>query len=405
MELNKWIRSEVDAIPLALIMLSSPQLPLTTLRELRKVGFEYLPDPEELISGYAKLNWLSVRMRKILDGAIAAQLSGNRNSLEEKLKDILAELSVTLETTDHNISNLYSLVSTFTSTVPVTVVATQALLGGGGAATALSMAFIGLIIAILVGFWAFPWEFGISTPKLWTYTSLLLIIPSYLLFSYFGIPNPFLLSLALGSAPSAVLHLRHTWIELGKVDKARELIRVAARAVGNPYLALAREKLLKDPEELLDQEWKGFSKAAALGLWQVLLHGGYENLQKLDDYVSKVLEFTKRLRSKTRIFLVYVVIEAAIVAAIYAVILSIEPLFTEGGEWTIRAGISISGLRELREKIDQILSLNALTLAIATASAREGRPHLLTTYLPLIAGAVWCFWFISSTLTPLLIGG
>ncbi|MEM2795657.1 MAG: hypothetical protein QXY49_07375, partial [Thermofilaceae archaeon] len=388
-----------------LIMLSSPQLPLTTLRELKKVGFDYLPDPEELISGYAKLNWLSERMKKILDGAIKAQLSGNRNSLEEKLKDILAELSTTLETTDHNISNLYSLVSTFTSTVPVTIVATQALLGGGGTATALSMAFIGLIIAMLVGFWAFPWEFGISTPKLQTYALLLLIMPSYLLFNCFSIPNPFLLSLALGSAPSAAFHLHHTLSELKKMDKSRELIRVAARAIGNPYLALAREKLLKDPEELLNQEWKGFSKAATLGLWQVLLHGGYENLQKLDDYVSKVLEFTKRLRSKTRIFLVYAIIEAAIVAAIYAVILGIEPLFTEGGEWMIKAGISILGLRELRENIDQILSLNALTLAVATASAREGRPHLLTMYLPLIAGIVWFFWLISSTLTPLLVGG
>lgn len=405
MDLNKWLRSEVDAIPLALVMLSSPQLPLTTLRELRKAGFDYLPDPEELVSGHAKLNWLSERMRKILDSAVAAQLSGNRNPLEEKVRDVLAELSTALEATDHNISNLYSLISTFTSVVPVTIVATQALLGGGGAATALSMAFIGLLLSMLVGFWVFPWEFGVPAPKPRTYAPLLLVIPLYPIFSYFSIPNPFLLSLALGSAPSAILHLHHALSELRKMDKARELVRAAARAVGNPYLVLVREGLLRSPEDLLSPEWRGFSRAATLGLWQVLLHGGYENLQRLDDYLSRVLEFLKRLRSKTRVFLVYAVIEAAIVAAIYAVILGIEPLFAEGGEWMIRAGISMSSLRELRERIDQILSLNALTLAVATASAREGRPHLLTMYLPLIAGAVWCFWLVSSTLTPSLIGG
>lgn len=405
MELSKWFRSEVDAIPLALVMLSSPQLPLTTLRELRKAGFEYLPDPEELVSGHAKLNWLSERMRKILDGAVVAQLSGNRNPLEERVRDILAEISTGLEATDHNISNLYSLVSTFTSTVPVTIVATLALLGGGVAATALTTAFIGLLLSMLVGFWAFPWEFGIPAPKPRTYAPLLLVIPLHLVFSYFSVPNPLLLSLTLGSTPSAILHLHHALGELRKMDKARELVRAAARAVGNPYHALVREGLLSDPEELLSPEWRGLSRAATLGLWQILLHGGYENLRKLDDYVSRVLEFLKRLRSKTRVFLVYAVIEAAIVAAIYAVILGIEPLFTEGGEWMMRAGISVLGLRELRERVDQILSLNALTLAIATASARDGRPHLLTMYLPLIAGAVWCFWLTSSTLTPSLIGG
>lgn len=400
----KWLRSEADAVPLALIMLSSPQLPLTTLREVRNMGFDYLPDPEDLALDM-RFKGLSNRMGRVLEAAVATQRTGSRSALEEKLRDVLAELRATLEVADYNISNLYVLVSSFTSTIPATLVATMALVGGRVAATALALIAVGLTLAVAAGLVIFPWEFGVSTPPWRTYFPLLSILPACLLLWWLGVEAPLTLALALGSLPSMALHLYWVGAELRKLDKAIEIVRVAARAVGNPYHALMKEGYVQDPEDLLSPEWRGFARAAALGLWQILLHGGYENLGKLDEYLSRILEFLKRLRSKTRVFLAYAVVEAAVVGAIYAVVVASGTLFAGGGEWLARTGISAAGVIELREWIDPILALTALTLAAATAGAREGRPHLLTAYLPLCASAVWAAWALSMAWSFSLYGG
>jgi hypothetical protein len=400
--LGRWFRSEADAVPLALVMLSSPQLPLTTLKEVRNLGFDYLPDPEELAAGDAKLDGLSDRMRKVLEAAVATQRSGSRAALDERLRDVLAELRTTLETADYNISNLYSLVSTFTSTVPATIVATMALIGGGVATTALALAAVGLVLAIVAGLVIYPFEFGVPTPPWKTYIPLLSVLPIYLLLWWLKVEAPLTLALALGSIPTAVIHFWWTRNELKKLDKARDMLRIAARSVGNPYHALVREKLINDPEDLLSPEWRGFARATTLGLWQVLLHGGYENLRRLEEYISQILEFVKRLRSKTRVFLLYAVVEAAIVGAIYAVVVASGILLQGGGEWAARTGITGAGIQELREWIDPILAVTSLTLAAATAGAREGRPHLLPQYLPLCAGSVWLSWVLAAAWAPTL---
>jgi hypothetical protein len=400
--LGRWFRSEADAVPLALVMLSSPQLPLTTLKEVRSLGFDYLPDPEELASGDAKLDGLSDRMKKVLEAAVATQRSGSRAALDERLRDVLAELRTTLETADYNISNLYSLVSTFTSTVPATIVATMALIGGGVATTAFALAAVGLVLALVSGLVIYPFEFGVPTPPWRTYLPLLSALPIYLLLWWLKVEAPLTLALALGSVPTSIIHFWWTRSELRKLDKAREMVRVAARSVGNPYHALVREKLISDPEDLLSPEWRGFARAATLGLWQVLLHGGYENLRRLEEYISQILEFVKRLRSKTRVFLLYAVVEAAIVGAIYAVVVASGALLQGGGEWMARTGITGAGIQELREWIDPILAVTSLTLAAATAGAREGRPHLLPQYLPLCAGSVWLSWVLAMAWAPTL---
>jgi hypothetical protein len=400
--LGRWFRSEADAVLLALIMLSSPQLPLTTLKEVRSLGFDYLPDPEELAAGDAKLDGLSDRMRKVLEAAVATQRSGSRAALDERLRDVLAELRTTLETADYNISNLYSLVSTFTSTVPATIVATMALIGGGVATTALALAAVGLVLAIVAGLVIYPFEFGVPTPPWRTYLPLLSVLPIYLLLWWLKVEAPLTLALALGSIPTSIIHFWWTRNELRKLDKARDMLRIAARSVGNPYHALVREKLINDPEDLLSPEWRGFARATTLGLWQVLLHGGYENLRRLEEYISQILEFVKRLRSKTRVFLLYAVVEAAIVGAIYAVVVASGILLQGGGEWAARTGITGAGIQELREWIDPILAVTSLTLAAATAGAREGRPHLLSQYLPLCAGSVWLSWVLAAAWAPTL---
>mgnify|MGYP005647323233 CR=1 FL=1 len=220
-----------------------------------------------------------------------------------------------------------------------------------------------------------------------------------------GVEAPLTLALALASIPSAVVHMYWIRGELRRLVRAREMVRIAARAVGNPYHALVREGLIREPEDLLSPEWRGFTRAATLGLWQILLHGGgRENLLELDDYISRILEFIRRLRAKTRVFLVYAVVEAAIVGAIYAVIMASGSILEDGGGWMAQTGITAVGIQELREWIDPILAITSLTLATATAGAREGKPHLLTTYLPLCAGSVWVAWRLSMAWAPTLFG-
>lgn len=405
MHLSNWFRSENDAIPLALIMLSSPQLPLTTLKEVRRHGFDYLPEPEILLLGDVNLNGLSDKMKKVLKAAVDTQRSGSRSALEEKLRDVLAELRTTLETSDYNISNLYSLVSTFTSTVPATVVATMALIGSGAASIALTLTGVGFLLATLAGLVVFPWEYGVPTPPWKTYVTLFCIIPIYLFLWWLKIEAPLTLALALGSLPTMVLHFYHVRSELAKLKRAREIVRIAARAVGNPYHTLVKERLIREPEDLLSKEWKGFARAATLGLWQVLLHGGQENLSKLEEYMSQVMEFVNRLRAKTRVFLLYAVVEAAIVGAIYAVVIASGSILEEGGEWLARTGIGGVGLAELKTWMDPLLAMVSLTLAAATAGAREGRPHLLPLYLPLCAGIVWVAWVLAAAYAPSLFKG
>ena len=401
--IRRWFRSERDAVPLALIMLSSPQLPLTTLKELKK-HFDYLPEPEDLVAG-ASLDGLSDRMKRVLEAAVEVQRSGSRSALRERLRDVIAELRTTLETSDYNISNLYTLISTFTSTIPATLVATMALIGGGVAPTALTLGTVGLLLAVVAGIVIFPVEFSIPSPPPRTYLPLLAAPPLYLLLLLLGVEAPLTLALALASIPSAVVHMYWIRGELRRLVRAREMVRIAARAVGNPYHALVREGLIREPEDLLSPEWRGFTRAATLGLWQILLHGGgRENLLELDDYISRILEFIRRLRAKTRVFLVYAVVEAAIVGAIYAVIMASGSILEDGGSWMAQTGITAVGVQELREWIDPILAITSLTLATATAGAREGKPHLLTTYLPLCAGSVWVAWRLSMAWAPTLFG-
>jgi len=258
------------------------------------------------------------------------------------------------------------------------------------------------VLALVSGLVIYPFEFGVPTPPWRTYLPLLSVLPVYLLLWWLKVEAPLTLALALGSVPTSIIHFWWTRNELKKLDKARDMVRVAARSVGNPYHALVREKLISEPEDLLSGEWRGFARAATLGLWQVLLHGGYENLRRLEEYISQILEFVKRLRSKTRVFLLYAVVEAAIVGAIYAVVVASGILLQGGGEWAARTGITGAGIQELREWIDPILAVTSLTLAAATAGAREGRPHLLPQYLPLCAGSVWLSWVLAAAWAPTL---
>jgi hypothetical protein len=404
--LGRWLRSEADAVPLALVLLSSPQLPLTTLRELQQAGFyTYLPDPETLLfDEKSATRGLSDRMRRVLEAAVAVQRSGRREALEEKMRDVLGELRAALEMADYNVSNMYSVVSTFVSTMASMIVVTLALIGGGAVPVAVGLALLGALVSSLAGLAAYPLEFSVPTPPWKSYLPLLLALPVYLaLLSHLGAPLPLTTSLAAASALPAALHVYYVRREVGEVLRAREMVRAAARAVGNPFHTLVREGFIREPEDLL-RPASGLVSAARLALHQVLLHGGYELLERLDDYYSRIVEFILRLRSKTRIFMLYAVLEAVVVSAIYAFTIAVKPLFAAGGAALAQAGLSLAGVEELEQSIDLVLSSAALALSVATSSAREGKPTLFTIYLPLLAPLLALAYTITLALAPSLIG-
>jgi len=403
--LLRWLRSEADAVPLALVLLSSPQLPLTTLRELQRAGFyTYLPDPETLLFDEGKaVRGLSDRMRRVLEAAIAVQRSGRREALEEKMRDVLGELRAALEMADYNISNMYSVVSTFVSTMASMIVVTMALVGGGAVPVAVGLSLSGALVSSLVGLAVYPLEFSLPTPPWKSYLPLLLALPVYFALLHLGAPLPLTLSLAAASALPAALHVYYVRREVGEVLRAREMVRAAARAVGNPFHTLVREGFVREPEELLKPS-SPLASAASLSLYQVLLHGGYELLERLEDYYSRIVDFILRLRSKTRTFMLYAVLEAVIVSAIYAFTIAVKPLFAAGGAALAQAGLSLAGVEELEQSIDLVLSSAALALSVATSSAREGKPTLFTIYLPLLAATLAASYLLALSLAPALIG-
>ena len=399
----KSLRSEADAVPLALIMQSSPQQPLTTLKELQARGFyTYLPTPEQLLEGEKSLKGLSDRMKKVLEAAIAVQRSGRRESLEEKLKDVLGGLRNTLEMADYNVSNMYEIVSTFVSTMGSMLVVTLAFMGGGTVSAAVGLAVLGAIISSFIGLTVYPLEFSIPTPPWKSYLPLLLAVPLYLILSYFKAPYPLTISLAVAGALPAVLHFIYIRDQMREIVRSREMVRVAARAVGNPYHALVREGFIKDPSDLLKPAGS-LVTAARLALYQILLHGGYEFLERLEDFYSRIVDFMVRLRSKTRMFMMYAIIEAVIVSSIYAFTVATKPLFLEGGEYLAKSGINMSGLNELENGIDFVLASIAISLSVATSSAREGKPTFFTIYLPILAALLAVSYAVTLMVAPSLI--
>ncbi|WP_288006850.1 hypothetical protein [Thermofilum sp.] len=399
-----WLQSEKDAVPLALILLSSPQLPLTTLRELQAKGFyTYLPGYEALLTNPEKaLRGLSDKMRRVLEAAVATQRSGRREALEEKLRDVLAELRTALDLADYNVGNMYMVVSTFVSTIAGMIVSTLALMGPGGAMAAIVSALSASLFSVVVGVAAYPIEYSLPTPPAKSYLSLASIIPLYLLLSFLGVPLPLTLSIALGSIFTSALHFVYVRRQVKELLDTREMVRVASRAVGNPYRAL-KGRFIENPEDLIRPTDNGLVQAVRLALFQVLLHGGYEFLEKLEEYYSRIVDFILRLRSKTRVFLIYAVIESVIVSMMYAILVSVKPLlFGAGTEALATLGITSAGLDELEQNMDLILSSIALALSVATSSFREGKPTLFTIYMPVIAAALYASFMMALAFTPSL---
>jgi hypothetical protein len=403
--LRRYLDSVRAAPMVAILLLSSPQSPLTTLRELR-ASFPFLPDPEELIVDFDRATrGLSAEMRKVLKAAVDAQRSGSTSSLEENLRDALVGLAVALEKADYKISRMYEVVSTFLSTMTAMIVALLAFMGGASPTlVALELTAAAAIVSAALGPAIYPLEYSLPAPPLKSYLPLLSAAPLYLALTLLGAPFPLTLSLALGSLFTGFLHFTYVRLEVGKVLEAREIVRVARRHSWNARRALVAAGLVRSLEDLKRPE-RSIAFAARLGVYQILLHGGYELLERLEDYYSRLVDFVLRLRSKTRVFLVEAVIEAVIVSMIYGLLVALKPLFA--GEYApllAVAGVSAAGLEDLSAGIDQVLAATAVALSIATSSAREGKPFFFAVYLPPLALVLLAAFTAAASTLPGLLG-
>jgi hypothetical protein len=402
--LRRYLDSVRAAPIVAILLLSSPQSPLTTLRELR-ASFPLLPDPEELIVDFDRATrGLSAEMRKVLKAAVDAQRSGSTSSLEENLRDALVGLAVALEKADYKISRMYEVVSTFLSTMTAMIVALLAFMGGASPTlVALELTAAVAIVSAALGPAIYPLEYSLPAPPLKSYLPLLSAAPLYLALRACA-PFPLTLSLALGSLLTGFLHFTYVRLEVGKVLEAREIVRVARRHSWNARRALVAAGLVRSLEDLKRPE-RSIAFAARLGVYQILLHGGYELLERLEDYYSRLVDFVLRLRSKTRVFLVEAVIEAVIVSVIYGLLVALKPLFAgEYAHLLAVAGVSAAGLEDLSAGIDQVLAATAVALSIATSSAREGKPFFFAVYLPPLALVLLAAFTAAASALPGLLG-
>ena len=107
----------------------------------------------------------------------------------------------------------------------------------------------------------------------------------------------------------------------------------------------------------------------------------------------------------------YSVIEALVIAGIYAILVytllffaNLPRYYSEAytGAFYIPSTIE---LEFLKKSLDLVLTLNAFGLSIATSTSREGNPLYFTLYLPVIGFAMWIGYTMAFLYAPQLFGG
>lgn len=405
--LRIWARSEADAIPLALLLLVSPLMPLTTLKRLREIGYySYLPSPEDVLEG-KRPEGLSEKAVEVLEATLQSQHSGSRAIFEEKIEELLSRTAVELELAEYNISQLFQLASLFTSVVPVTVASIQFLTNPEEAApTLIACSVISIIVGGVIGLGLFPRELALVAPSLKTLFTFLISLAAYPLYSLLEVPHPLLCTFTTAAVPASVLCIQLRRRVLDSFREARKLVRRASMASYNIFSALE----IDDPEYLLSPRWSGIARSATTALYMFCLYGGEkirEGLQRLELYIGRYLDYLFRIRERTRVMLIYAVVEAAVVAVMYSMLIGCLKLL--GGEEATPIELitlpSYAALRSLEKMLDMVLSLNALGLSLATSSAREGQPLYFPMYLPLISGVMLAAYTAGGAVATSIIGG
>jgi len=406
-----WEKSEADAIPLALVLLVSPLMPLVTLRQLKGLReYEYLPDPEEMLSGNPGFRHLSDKMREVLQTALLAQRAGKRSVLEQKLEELLGKTASELEVSSYHITQLFQFSSLFITVIPVTVVSVVFFISLSLVTNLLlACALIAVVAGGLLGFGVFPRELALPAPPIKSFIAAAPIPLVYLILYMLGrlgvgVECPALLSVAAGSVLLSALQLVWRRRVLSAYREARELVRRAGVASYNVFAALG----VVEPEYLLSDKWVGVARAATTSLYMLCLFGGRgleAALRRLETYVGRYLDYLLRVRGRMRAMFIYGLIETLVVACTYAILVATLQFFGTMPWSAAATGMRMPTQAELAELLcwlDLVLAVDSVALALATAAAREGQPLLFGIYLPPLSGAMWLGYVLGLRLAPLL---
>ncbi|RLE75721.1 MAG: hypothetical protein DRZ80_02300 [Thermoprotei archaeon] len=401
-----WFESEKDAVPLSIVFLTSPLSPLSTLHKLKRLGlYSYLPEPSQLLDHLP--DSFSSKMRETLRVAILSHKSGSREVINQKLSEVMSRTETELEIADYNISQLYQFISVFTTLVPSIIASVLFFMNlKNGVITIISAALFSVMAGFL-GLTVFPGELRLPSPPKRYLALFLIVAPLYFIFNF---ELKLLLLISLASLIPSFL----SWIFLSNKMKilreARELVRKANTTTFNLFKALE----IEDPDFLLARRWFGIARAATTSLYLLALHGGgrlSDSLNLLESYYSRYLNALDRIRSKTRVMMFYSVIEALVIAGIYAILVytllffaNLPRYYSEAytGAFYIPSTIE---LEFLKKSLDLVLTLNAFGLSIATSTSREGNPLYFTLYLPVIGFAMWIGYTMAFLYAPQLFGG
>ncbi len=400
----QWIKSENEALPLYILLASSPLPPLTTLDKLKSMGkLEYIEDIDSILTERFDGSY-SERFRKVLKAAIESQISGDRDILVRYFEQELKGIEASLELADYNISQFYQFISVFTTLMPSII---ASVLFFTNAETALISLLIFSILAIpasFIGLTIYPLEMHLPMREK-KYLALSLFIPTgYATLRYLGFGKPLLASLAFSLPLSILLYL-----DVKKLESIlEEVLSLTRRAASCPF-NLFKCLRIDDPDYLLSEKWYGVAKASATALYFLALYSGAnirEYVQRLETFTSRYYEAFKKLRSKTLVMLIYAFIEAGVVALIYGILLTILRYFSSL-PIVGYPGIYIpSGeiVLKLENILDLVLSLNSISLSLSTASSREGNPLYAFLYLPFISLLMLAGFEIALLITPSLLG-
>jgi len=396
--ISKWITSEILAIPLALILYTSPLSPLSTLNLLRQKGFfEYIPTIEAIRSN--KLNFYSGRFRNLIKLARFSHTYGEKGIIRQEIERQLQKVEVELELADYNLTQFYEFMSIFTTIFPSIIASTLIFIDISLAVSIMILLALASNVASFLSLVIFPLEARINNPNTRSLARIFIlfgilstifyIISSAILNLYL----PATLSLGIAAFLPSIVMFNYIQEEIKELDEAMNRIRLAISTPFNIFKHLG-----KMPKEIILETRNPIAKAANICIYLISLYSGKKDAYMfLESYYRRYLDFIKRLRDKTRVMLIYFLIECTVIASIHAF------MFT-ALEFMSKFDVLSSGIIKIpthveimayRKSIDLILTLTSLALSLTTANSREGNPVFFLLYLPFSSVAITVAFYVA----------
>ncbi len=389
---STWLKCEMYAIPLALLVYVSPLPPLSTVNFVReRLRLSFLDD---------KANF-SGRFRELFEVIKHTHIYGSRKPMEQYVDRVLGELEGELDVADYNLSNVYSMVSLFTTLLPTLIVSTLVFIDASSAVnSALMLSFIAVIVSF-IGLTVYPSEVSFSPPPIRIYLFFLL---TPLLYFIMPTETRLLASVSIASIPSCILtfmHLKH------QINELKDELRIVRTFISSPLNPFSSMKI--KPSNLLKKGCLPIVKAVNTGFYLIALHSeDKQSYSLLNTYFLRYYKFIMNLRRKTRIMLFYSILESAMSTGIYVfLIVTLAYLSSQAQVMPSGIGLYIPSTQEIDyfyANIDLIITLNATALSVLTATIREGNPAYFSLYLFPISLTTLVTYHVTNLLAPSILG-